>query len=242
LTQRLKNKLGSGEFQGSYTWSHSIDDAADPLVAQANERSFPRDSSGFAGGLQAEKGNSGSDIRHIFVGSMIYELPFKFENKALNLFLGEWTMSGIWTLTSGRAYSIFGSTDSAGTGFGQRADFVPGGTGIPAATNLDPRTQTGPTSNFFANPLPNGGIGRQGTTGRGAFYGPGFNKVDFSLIKRFSFGTDGRYKFKVQADFFNLFNTVNFGQPVNIITSNNFGQSTGTFAPRIVQFAGRFDF
>jgi hypothetical protein len=153
----------------------------------------------------------------------------------------DWSMSGIWTLTSGTAYSIFGNTDSAGTSVGQRADFVGSG-GLTPTAGLDPRTQTGPTRDQFLNPQPApGNIGRQGTSGRGAFYGPGFNQVDFSAIKRFNLGSE-RYKLTFRADFFNLFNTVNFGQPVNTINSANFGQSTAAFAGRRIQFAGRFDF
>ncbi|MCA1558044.1 MAG: TonB-dependent receptor, partial [Acidobacteria bacterium] len=53
VTKNLTNKRwGTGQIQGAYTWSHSIDDAADPLVGQAGERTFPRDSSGFAGGFK----------------------------------------------------------------------------------------------------------------------------------------------------------------------------------------------
>jgi len=240
---RFSQRFATGlYYSGSYTYSHSIDDAADPLVAQTNERSFPRDSSGFAGGLLAEKGNSGFDVRHAFSGNMIYDIPVKFDNKFLNVILAKWTVSGILYANTGRAYTIYGSTDSAGTGVGQRADYIASGNGIPVATGNDARTQTGPTSNFFNNPLPNGGIGRQGSTGRGAFYGPAYTDVDFSLIKRFTFGPDDRFKVKIQADFFNLFNTVNFGQPVNSITSSNFGQSTSTYQSRVIQFGARFDF
>jgi len=49
-------------------------------------------------------------------------------------------------------------------------------------------------------------------------------------------------KFTIRADFFNLFNRVNFGKPVNAISSSLFGQSTDAFRPRIIQFVGRFDF
>lgn len=245
LTKRLKegSRFGSGEFQGSYTWSHSIDDAGDPLVTQAGERSLPRDSSGYAGGLRAERGNSSFDVRNAFVGNMVYEFPFKFENKFLKTAFSNWTLSGIWTVTSGRAYSVFSNTDSQGTGLSARADYVGAGKGLtPSTLAPNPRVQTGPTRDMFNNPLPVGGIGRQGTTGRGAFYGPGYNQVDFSVIKRFTFGPDGRFKFTARSDFFNIFNTVNFGQPVNTINSSNFGRSTATYNPRIIQFAGRFDF
>ncbi len=264
LTKTLTNKeFGTGQIQAVYAWSHSIDDSADGLVPGSgpdgtSERGLPRDSSGFAGGFSApERGNSGFDVRHRFVLNFIYDLPLRFENRTLDRFLGNWTMSGIVQSQTGTPYSIFGSTDSAGTGLGQRADFAPSGQGLSdlaAATN-DPRTYTGPARSLFRNPCPANrtntsptacsaavgvAVGRQGTVGRNQFYGPAFNKVDFSVIKRFPITENTR--FTIRADFFNIFNTVNFGLPNNDINSALFGQSTTAGAPRIVQFAGRFDF
>jgi hypothetical protein len=251
LTKTLTNeRWGTGQFQAVYAWSHSIDDSADGLVpgsgpGGASERGLPRDSSGFVGGFSApERGNSGFDVRHRFVFNFIYDLPIRFENKNLNRFLGGWTMSGIVQSQTGIPYSIFGGTDSAGTGLGQRADFAPSGQGLSdlSAATTDPRTYTGPARSLFRNCSAAVGtaVGRQGTVGRNQFYGPAFNKVDFSVIKRFPITENTR--FTIRADFFNIFNTVNFGLPDNNINSSLFGQSTTAGAPRIVQFAGRFDF
>lgn len=264
LTKTLTNKkLGTGQIQGAYSWSHSIDDSADGLVPGAgpgggSERGLPRDSSGFVGGFSApERGNSGFDVRHRFVLNFIYDLPIRFDSKNLNRLLGGWTMSGIVQSQTGSPYSIFGGIDSAGTGLGQRADYAANGialTDLAAATN-DPRTYTGPARSLFKNPCPANrtnltatscsaasglAVGRQGTVGRNQFYGPAFNKVDFSVIKRIP--VTETVKFTLRADFFNIFNTVNFGLPGNDINSTLFGQSTTAGAPRLLQFAGRIDF
>ncbi len=264
LTKTLSNKeFGTGQIQAVYAWSHSIDDSADGLVpgggpGGASERGLPRDSSGFAGGFSAgERGNSGFDVRHRFVLNFIYDLPIHFESKNWDRALGGWTMSGIVQSQTGTPYSIFGGTDSAGSGLGQRADYASGGialTNLPAATD-DPRTYTGPDRSLFKNPCPANRVnltattcgpavgpaaGRLGTVGRNQFYGPAFNKVDFSVIKRIPVTENVR--FTLRADFFNIFNTVNFGLPGNDINSSLFGQSTTAGAPRIIQFAGRIDF
>src|SRR6185369_5650152 len=253
LTKTLTNKeFGTGQIQAVYAWSHSIDDSADALVPGSgpgggSERGLPRDSSGFVGGFSVpERGNSGFDVRQRFVFNFIYDLPIKFSNRNLNRFLGNWTMSGIVQSQTGIPYSIFGGTDSAGTGLGQRADFAPSGQGLSdlaAATN-DPRTYTGPARSLFRNPCPanrtntspttcstavGAAVGRQGNVGRNQFYGPAFNKVDFSVIKRFPVTENTR--FTIRADFFNIFNTVNFGLPGNDINSQLFGQSTTAGAP-----------
>jgi hypothetical protein len=121
LTKTLTNKrFGTGQIQGVYTWSHSIDNSADALVpgagpGGASERGLPRDSSGFSGGFAAEKGNSGFDVRHRFVMNFIYDLPIKFASRNMDRAFGGWTMSGIVQSQTGTPYSIFGTTDSAGT-------------------------------------------------------------------------------------------------------------------------------
>ncbi|HEX8844973.1 MAG TPA: TonB-dependent receptor [Pyrinomonadaceae bacterium] len=251
VTKTLTNsKWGLGQIQAAYTWSHSIDNANDPLVGNAGEstRTFPRDSSGFAGGFgRPERGNSGFDVRHRFVLNFVYDVPLKFENDMLDRILGNWSMSGIVTAQSGLPYGIFGSIDSAGSGFSQRADFASPGNPLnvaPSTLPPNPRVQTGPDRTMFANPTrPTGNatFGVQGQVGRNQFYGPDFQKTDFSLIKRIPLTE--RYKFTVRADFFNIFNRVNFGVPDGIITNNTFGRSTFTVStPRVIQFAGRFEF
>jgi hypothetical protein len=252
ITKTLTNsRFGLGQIQAAYTWSHSIDNANDPLVGNAGEstRTFPRDSSGFAGGFgRPERGNSGFDVRHRFVLNFIYDFPFKFENNFVDAVLGNWSMSGIVSAQSGIPYGIFGSIDSAGSGFSQRADYASPGNpnNITPQTVLppNPRVQTGPDRTLFANPTRppgNATFGVQGAVGRNQYYGPDFHKTDFSLIKRIPFTE--RYKFTIRADFFNIFNRVNFGVPDGIITNNTFGRSTFTVGtPRVIQFAGRFEF
>lgn len=80
---------------------------------------------------------------------------------------------------------------------------------------------------------------------RNSFYGDGYQNTDLSVIKRFRFGENKA--FRVQADFFNLFNNVNLINPSNALGTNsigslNFGQASAAFPPRRIQFAARFDF
>ena len=241
VTSRFdSSKYGNGEFQAGYTWSRSIDDAVDPFA----ESSLPRDSSGFVGGLKAERGDSAFDARHNFVFNGTYELPFESTNSFVNHLISGFTISGIFSYVSGKPYSVFASADSAGTGVVQRADFVGAGNGLRQISRVDSRRQTGLTRDYFTNPTPNADdtTGRQGTSGRSAFRGPSFSSLDMSLIKRFNFGKDGHYEFSIRVDAFNLLNTVNFDIPVTNIDSANFGQSMSAVAARQFQFSGRFDF
>jgi hypothetical protein len=97
-----------------------------------------------------------------------------------------------------------------------------------------------------------------GNVGRNVLRGPGQNNVDFSLIKRFPFGESKNIEFR--AEFFNLFNHVNFANPIsnlNAVPSASINQNTGQITgdpgdfgrikatsnnPRLIQFALKFTF
>jgi hypothetical protein len=232
--------LGLGQIQGFYTWSHSIDDAADALVTGTSDRSLPRDSSGFAGGLRAERGDSSFDARHRFVLNFIYELPFRSANGFINRVIGNWTLSGIYQAQTGYPFSIFmNGVDRQGTGLSARATFADGNNNyVSNRTPENERVYTGPDRSLFASIVPRDG--RQGDVRRGTFRGPAYSNFDFSLIKRIPITE--RVRFTVRADFFNLFNNVNLGIPVSDVTAGNFGLSTSAAPARIIQFAGRLDF
>ena len=98
---------------------------------------------------------------------------------------------------------------------------VPGGDTIPGGT--------GPHS------------GRFGTLGRNTFRGPAYHDFDFALIKDTPFGRRGNGEFgtlEFRAEFFNIFNIVNFGLPSNIVNGSGFGiisKTAGT--SRQIQFS-----
>ena len=241
VTKTLSNKRwGLGQVQAFYTWSHSIDDAADALVTGTSDRSLPRDSSGFAGGFMAERGDSSFDARHRFVLNFIYELPFTSSSKWLNYLIDDWTVSGIYQAQTGYPFTVFmNGVDRQATGVSSRASFANGSNGFDSnQTAANARVYTGPDRSLFASTVP--ADGNQGSTGRSAFRGPNYKNMDFSIIKRFPINE--RMRFTLRADFFNLFNNVNLGVPNSDVTQSNFGLSTTEAAARIIQFAGRFDF
>lgn len=241
VTKTLSNKrFGSGQIQGFYTWSHSIDDAADALVTGTSDRSLPRDSSGFAGGFKRERGDSSFDARHRFVLNFIYELPFRSTNGFINRLIGDWTLSGIYQAQTGYPFSVFmNGVDRQGTGLSARASFGNGSNNFATnQTSANSRVYTGPDRSLFASTVPLDG--NQGTVGRSVFRGPKFANFDFSLIKRIPITE--RMRFTIRADFFNMFNKVNLGIPISDVNNANFGLSTTAASGRIVQFAGRFDF
>ena len=72
-------------------------------------------------------------------------------------------------------------------------------------------------------------VTRFGNLGRNVVIGPTFNNTDFSITKNTKFGDSYRLQFR--AEFFDVFNHANFGQPGNVVGSPSFGQITSTRFP-----------
>jgi hypothetical protein len=242
LQAKLTKRYGHGmEIQGSYTYSHSIDDASDPLVAAFGNRPFPRNSFD----LRQERGNSDFDQRQRLIVNYIWELPFGrgktyMRDGALGRIMEGWQFTGISLFEDGHPYDVFGNRDSEHTSVSTRADLI-GNPGIPAGSA---RTQTGPpVSAFDLAPY-----GRAGNLGRNVFVGPGTVNTDLVLAKNQSITE--RMKMQLRFEFYNLFNRVQFAQPGNLIADpGTFGLSTatvsrpdGTSSARQIQLALKLSF
>ena len=224
ITKRMSHGFA---IQGAYTYSHAIDDGADPLVPINNNISFPpypRDSFN----LRAERGNSEFDVTHRLAVNYSWQLPFVHKDHshraATNLLASGWTVSGITTVSSGLPFDIFTPVDTQHTGLVSRPDLNKGATVPPSS---DPRTQTGPSLALFSVPA----LGSGGNLGRDHFRGPGINNSDAVLNKQV--GIRERVKLDMRFEFYNLFNRVQFAQPDNLLADTTlFGHSTAeTFRP-----------
>ena len=70
--------------------------------------------------------------------------------------------------------------------------------------------------------------------------GPGLFNTDFAAMKNFKIGEDANVQFR--AEFFNVFNNVNFGMPGNTVGTGSYGQLTYAGSPRILQFGLKVKF
>jgi outer membrane receptor for Fe3+-dicitrate len=83
--------------------------------------------------------------------------------------------------------------------------------------------------------------GRRGNSTRGQFRGPSYHVWDLSLRKQFVLSGDVRLQ--IQADFFNAFNMVNWGNPATNLSGSGFGNITSiTGQPRNIQLGARLTF
>jgi len=239
LNIALQKRYSSGlHFQTSYTWSKSEDnvDARNELAA------FP--TSAFANyyNQKANWGLSGNDIRHRFVFSSVYELPFgtgrTFQSSAkwLNTVVGGWSLGTIAELRSGTPLEAVELTNNTNSFSQQNRPNVVG----------NPNQLSGPQSisewfNTAAFAVP--AAYTFGDAGRTFGEGPGAISVDASLLKDFSVRERFAAQFRVEA--LNVLNHANFGNPDTRQGSPTFGKITSLVSgnqDRIIQLGLHLQF
>ncbi len=240
--------------QASYTYSKSLDDTSAVLggllggsgtILQSAPQN-PWDPS-------AEKGPSTFDVTHVFAASAIQLLPLDkvgFLRPLGRTFTKGWQFLNITTMTTGSPFTVFSGVQQTGAGFG--------GGDRPVLVSM-PHTSTsravrddyfglGADGNrsFFDIPInvPGGtgpNQGRFGTLGRNTFRGPSLHDFDIALIKDTPFGHRGNAEMgtlEFRAEFFNIFNIVNFSLPSNIVSGSGFGIISRTSgSSRQIQFS-----
>jgi hypothetical protein len=231
LSITLRQRLSHGATAlVSYTWSHALDVSTD-----SNGGSSPQDPYNWRG----DYGNSNWDVRHRFVGSFNYALPFlaNASNGFVRTTLGGWQTNGIVTLQSGFPFNVTVSGDPAHTGRNntQRPNLI----GIASSDCGRGHLVNCISTSAFAFP-----VASYGNFGRNVLYGPGFYNVDFSLFKNFRFTE--RWNLQFRSEFFNLFNTPALSNPNTTFTGttgSNFGTITSTkHDNREIQFALKLQF
>jgi hypothetical protein len=94
---------------GSYTWSHEIDDGQEQA---SNSIFYSSLTTLYNGNNSAERASGWEDQRHRFVYSFVYEPQTHFSNGVAKALLGNWQLSAITTLGSGRPYTSAGVSGS----------------------------------------------------------------------------------------------------------------------------------
>lgn len=212
----------------NYQFSKSIDDTSankgtGQVRTNPNSQAF-------------DKGLSDFNRAHVFTLSSVWDMPIRFNNRAMNFALGGWSLNSIATLYTGQPVSIGSGVDNARTGTGgQRADLI-GDAILPSDRSTNDRITEWLRRAAFA---PNA-LGTFGNHGRNIFNGPGLASVDLGLAKQFR--ANDRFAATFRFEAFNAFNRVNLGNPVTAQNNGNFMRITGAGDPRILQLALRLTF
>ena len=215
-------------FRTSYTIGEARDQAPEHLNASSGRAQNSRD-------LESWEGPSDFDIRHRFVANFIVELPFgrgrpMLQSGPAAQILGGWTLSGIYSARSGRAFTVTQGNNNVG------ADQ----TGLPNLTG-DPEGPETVAQWFNTAAFTQVPSGQFGNAGRNTLRGPGWITFDMSIQRRFEFTS--RVNVNLRADIFNVFNRANFGLPERNIAASTAGViSTLAGDPRVMQLSLRLGF
>ncbi len=197
LQVQVRRHTGRLNLEGNYTWSHEIDDMVNVF-------------SGFSDPYNPnfDRGNGDWDIRHNFTASAVYSLPdLRGFNPLVRGVLGGWQASSILQARSGGPANV--QLISGFFGLPVRPDSTGQAVRLPnfnwpsASYN---RTAFEPDPAFDGTP--GGGLGN---VGRNTLRAPGFVQWDFSAMKNFP--VTERVTVQFRADFFNILNHPNFGNP-----------------------------
>ncbi len=242
---------GGYSLQFAYTWSKSIDDVSDSLLAVPNDSAVLQDPLD----LRGNRGVSGFDVPHRAVLTHVWELPFGkgITNPVLAKLVRGWGMSGIssWragfpiTFESGprlgvqtiSLISVGGILRPNATGPVNFQPVPAGSAGAPNGLNADPianrRIATYAQSLGLSQPL----LGNVGTLGRNTNRLNGLAQFDWNAYKRFEISE--RVNLQLRCEIYNVFNHHAF-QDVNRNVSNPaFGQyTTVAQGQRMFQLAG----
>ena len=196
-TKRLSRGL---QFDGSYTWSKSLDTNSLNSSGFAVQDSYD---------IASQYGLSDFDARHRFILSATYELPVTGHPLTRG-----WQLAAIVQSQSGNPVNIVTSNSSLN--------------GVPNTVRPDvtgPVRIVGSVDQWF-DPSVFVAVDRFGDLGRNVVIGPPFHNTDLSVIKNLQPGD--RTRMQVRADIFDLFNYANLGPPGNIVGSPTFGKISRT--------------
>jgi len=239
----------------AYTYSHTYDNGlSDGLGSELSAPYFP-----LPDWQKLDWSLSQINLNNSFTGSVIYDLPFgkgrqfgESWNDLTNAALGNWQLTLIERVSSGFPVPLIDSNNQSGVYFQNggngnnwnRPDRVAGcdihGAGKGKLQPIN--------ASCFAAPA----VGELGNAARVPATGPDFVNTDFSVIKDFALPREGM-GLNFRAEFFNLFNHAQFGEPgndVSVVTytgntvnANGFGGVSSTVNnPRLVQLALKLSF
>jgi hypothetical protein len=226
LQVQLERRFSKGwQYIAAYTFSKTKDNGAGAFDNPA-------------GGLNyiEQYTTSRLDYPHVFSFQTVYEIPFgrgrQFGSDlpgAADFLIGGWQLNAIYRIQSGNAFDVR---------YNNRL------------VNVTGEPYTGDTGRFL-NPasfsVVSTGIGN---LERNSLRSPTTNQLNLGLTKNFSIYEKLKLQFRVEA--FNVFNTLQFGNPQSgfttvgstVVPDSNFGvfNSTAPFSNRQLQFGLRLEF
>jgi len=227
----LKRRMTAGFlFDAHYTWSKTRDMATHSNGGGAIVNDYD---------IWSDYGPANWDIPHRFVLSFLYDTPFfrDSSNVFLRQVLGGWQVGSVTTLQSGTPLNITIQGDRANIGRGPQRPNV---TGTPTLNCQPNPNALGLINCIDASAFSLPDLYTFGNAPRNLMRGPGSKVTNLSLMKNVFVG--GRARVQLRAEIFNLFNTVNWGNPNTTFGAADFGRITSAGTMRRMEVGAKFLF
>ncbi|MBL8175259.1 MAG: carboxypeptidase regulatory-like domain-containing protein [Bryobacterales bacterium] len=234
LQAKLERRFGSLQTQASYTWSKSLSSLHFRQIFSQNFNVGAQDNYN----LGAEKSYLPFDQPHVFNWLMTYELPFgkgkRFlgsSNKAVDMVVGGWNVATAFRYSTPAPIRMSSTNTLANVLFTRDRRVNQVNQAITSGISRDALEPDNANARWFnpgvfANP-------GQFEFGTAAWYHSSFRQPrqlseNFSIAKNLTVirVKEQDVKFRYRADFFNVFNRVEFNVDQNF-QSANFGRATG---------------
>jgi hypothetical protein len=205
----------------NYTYSHSLDNASNDVVAGLSNTVIS---------AANDYASSDFDVRHSFSGALTFAVPSVGTSGALAVLTRDWSLDTVVVARTGFPINPYVNAPSSLGASEIRPDLVPGqpfylygaqcaqvfvangvlepGQACPGGMGLNPAAFDAATPKAEK---------RQGTLGRNAVPGFGLTQADLSIGRKFSITEWLHLQFR--ADAFNLFNHPNFTNPGGLVTA-----------------------
>ncbi len=235
-----------GSLLVAYTWSKLISDTES--VTTWLESGTVGNTIQDANNLRLERSLGSFDVPHRLVVSYVLDIPvgkgrkyLSGANKWVDGAVGGWGVEGVSTFQSGFPLAFVTSQNLNGVigASGQRPNYVSG-----CNQNVNGSAQSRIAGWFNTGCFQQPAAFTYGTLSRTdpSLRADGVANYDFSAFKNFNFG-ESRAHLQFRAEFFNLFNRVQFGPPNTTLGNTSFGVVNSQINnPRLVQFALRLAF
>ena len=235
LQVSLKRTAGRLTMLASYTYGKSMDWASS-IQEQVNPFDFRR-----------EYAISAFDMKHNFVLSYNYEIPFEKLFSASNRFTQGWAISGVTRFATGLPVSFQSFGDNAlvqvqNNGVNSVSIDLPDYNPSLGLLNVNHDPRSNPMA-FNTTVFSSNALGTFGTADRRFFYGPGIDNYDMALRKTTRIKESSSLEFRFET--FNTFNHAQFDGANSVdgnISSATFGRILKSQPGRVGQAALKFIF
>ena len=244
-----RERIGSLNFQGSFTWSKALDYGTCGTRQNYNSGvDCPPDQRYYTDNY----GLSPFNVKYRGTISASYVIPVPHAGFLTPVIQG-WQISSIAVFQTGNPwnaqnYNRYDATctgrnvtcgDYNGDGYNNDRPNILQGVKTSGWTRQQYLNGVyGAASNAFSAPAP----GTTGNEGRNILTNPNLINVDASLIKNVKLPFWEGFNFQFRGDFYNVLNRVNLTTVDYNLFAPTFGRSLNTYQPRVIQLGARIDF